>query len=94
MKKTARVAALIAVAALTLAGCGDRGTSFGVPASILNDIIRELDPSVDERPDDPFPFDSGPCDTALFLRHREYVQPTPRDEPFALPQKKAPRLTL
>jgi len=56
------------------AGCGDRGTSFGVPASILNDIIRELDPGVDERPDDPFPFDSGPCDTALFLRHREYVQ--------------------
>ena len=56
------------------AGCGDRGTSFGVPDSILNDIIRELDPSVDERPDDPFPFDSGPCDTTLFLRHREYVQ--------------------
>ena len=56
------------------AGCGDRGTSFGVPASILKDIIRELDPSVDERPDDPFRFDSGPCDTALFLRHRDYVQ--------------------
>ena len=55
------------------AGCGDRGTSFGVPVSILGDIIRELDPSVSERPDDPFMFDSGPCDTALFLRHREYV---------------------
>ena len=66
------------------AGCGDRGTSFGVPASILNDIIREIDPSVDERPDDPFPFDSGPCDTALFLRHREYVQRLERagDEPL------------
>ena len=56
------------------AGCGDRGTSFGVPASILSEIIRELDPSVDERPEVPFAFDSGPCDTSLFLRHREYVQ--------------------
>ena len=66
------------------AGCGDRGTSFGVPGPILNDIIRELDPSVDERPDDPFPFDSGPCDTALFLSHRDYVQRLERtdDEPL------------
>lgn len=33
MKKTARVAALIAVAALTLAGCGDRGTDTTEPAA-------------------------------------------------------------
>jgi AraC-like DNA-binding protein len=54
--------------------CGDRGTSFIVADSILRDIIRELDPSVDERPDQPFPFTEGPCDTELFWRHREYVR--------------------
>lgn len=54
-------------------GCGDRGTSVVVARSILNDIIRELDPAVDERPDHPFAFDSGPCDAELFWRHREYV---------------------
>lgn len=55
-------------------GCGDRGTSMVVAGSILTDIIRELDPSIDERPGDPFPFTSGPVDTALFLRHRDYVR--------------------
>ena len=55
-------------------GCGDRGTSMVVAPSILNDIIRELDPAVDERPHDPFRFGSGPIDTGLFLRHREYVR--------------------
>ena len=54
--------------------CGDRGTSFVVAESILIDIIRELDPSVDERPDEPFLFTDGPCDADLFWRHREYVQ--------------------
>ena len=54
--------------------CGDRGTSFVIAQPILRDIIRELDPSVDDRPDQPFPFTDGPCDTALFWRHREYVQ--------------------
>lgn len=53
--------------------CGDRGTSFVVAESILTDIVRELDPTVDERPDDPFPFTDGPCDTELFWRHREFV---------------------
>ncbi len=55
-------------------GCGDRGTSMVVAGSILTDIIRELDPSIDERPDDPFQFASGPVDTTLFLRHRDYVR--------------------
>lgn len=54
--------------------CGDRGTSFEVMQPILNDIIRELDPSVDERPDRPFLLDSAPCDAKIFWRHREYVQ--------------------
>ena len=54
--------------------CGDRGTSFVIAEQILRDIIRELDPSVDERPDQPFSFTDGPCDSQLFWRHREYVQ--------------------
>lgn len=55
-------------------GCGDRGTSMVAAPSILTDIIRELDPTIDERPDDPFIFASGPIDTELFLRHRDYVR--------------------
>jgi AraC-like DNA-binding protein len=53
---------------------GDRGTTFTIAPSILTDIIRELDPSVDEHPDDPFPFASGPCSTEIFWRHRDYVR--------------------
>lgn len=54
--------------------CGDRGTVLSTSRRVLNDIVRELDPSIDEHPDRPFPFVSGPCDNTLFLRHRELVQ--------------------
>jgi len=63
-------------------GCGDRGTSMVVAPSILTDIIRELDPTIDERPDDPFSFSSGPVDTTLFLRHRDYVRRLESEEPL------------
>jgi AraC-like DNA-binding protein len=56
------------------ADCGDRGTVFTVTPRVLNDIVRELDPSVDEHPDRPFPFVTGPCDSQTFWRHRELVQ--------------------
>ena len=56
------------------ADCGDRGTVFTVASRVLNDIIRELDPSVDERPANPFPFVTGPCDASAFWRHRDLVQ--------------------
>jgi AraC-like DNA-binding protein len=52
---------------------GDRGTTFALAPRILNDIVREFDASVDDRPDRPFPFVTGPCDNALFLRHRQLV---------------------
>ncbi len=55
------------------ADCGDRGTTFAVSRRVLNDIIRELDPSIDEHPESPFPFVIGPCDPAVFWRHRELV---------------------
>ena len=54
--------------------CGDRGTVFTVSPRVLNDIVRELDPSVDEHSDQPFRFVTGPCDSSVFWRHRELVQ--------------------
>lgn len=56
------------------ADCGDRGTTFTLAPRILNDIVRELDPTIDEHPNQPFAFVTGPCDTKLFWRHRELVQ--------------------
>ena len=56
------------------ADCGDRGTVFTVSPRVLNDIVRELDPSVDEHPEQPFRFVTGPCDSRIFWRHRELVQ--------------------
>ena len=53
---------------------GDRGTTFTIAPSILSDIVRELDPTIDEHPDDPFPFASGPCSADIFWRHRDYVR--------------------
>jgi hypothetical protein len=56
------------------ADCGDRGTVFTVSPRVLNDIVRELDPSIDDHPDQPFRFVTGPCDSRVFWRHRELVQ--------------------
>ncbi|MBI3562070.1 MAG: helix-turn-helix transcriptional regulator [Gammaproteobacteria bacterium] len=55
------------------ADCGDRGTVFTPAPHLLTDIIRELDPSIDDRPDEPFPFIISPCDSSVFWRHREIV---------------------
>jgi len=54
--------------------CGDRGTVFTVSPRVLNDSDRELDPSIDDHPDQPFRFFTGPCDGSVFWRHRELVQ--------------------
>jgi AraC family transcriptional regulator len=56
------------------ADCGDRGTVFTISPRVLNDIVRELDPSIDDHPERPFPFVTGPCAAWLFWRHRELVQ--------------------
>ncbi len=55
------------------ADCGDRGTVLTTSPRVLTDIVRELDPSVDDHPDNPFPFVIGPCDNKIFLRYRELV---------------------
>lgn len=54
-------------------GCGDRGTYFLIAPQILNDIVRELDPAIDEHPDNPFAFVTSHCEGALFRRYRELV---------------------
>src|SRR5262245_27239082 len=53
---------------------GDRGTYFLVAPRILNDIVREFDPTIDERPDQPFPFVNGPCSTQIFWKHRDIIR--------------------
>jgi AraC family transcriptional regulator len=53
---------------------GDRGTVFIPSLQVLNDIVRELDPSIDDCPEWPFRFVTGPCETGVFWRHREFVQ--------------------
>jgi AraC family transcriptional regulator len=54
--------------------CGDRGTIFIPSPHILNDIIREIDPSIDDRPGRLFPFVTGPCDTVVFWQYHALVQ--------------------
>jgi AraC-like DNA-binding protein len=56
------------------ADCGDRGTIFVLSPRVLNDIVREFDPSVDDHPDRPIPLLTGPCDPAVFWRHRELAR--------------------
>ncbi len=56
------------------ADCGDRGTVFTPSLCVLNDIVRELDPSVDEDPEQPFPFITGPCDAGIYWRHHELMR--------------------
>jgi AraC-like DNA-binding protein len=53
---------------------GDRGTVFVVSPRVLNDIVRELDPAVDDHPERPFPFVTGPCPSDVFWRHRELAE--------------------
>jgi len=56
------------------ADCGDRGTVFVLAPQVLNDIVRELDPYIDDRPEQPFPFVTGPCASGVFWRYREIAQ--------------------
>jgi AraC-like DNA-binding protein len=56
------------------ADCGDRGSIFSLSPRALTDIIRELDPAVDERPERPFPFVTGPCEPDVFWRSHELAR--------------------
>jgi AraC family transcriptional regulator len=54
--------------------CGDRGTVMTPAPAVLDDIVRQFDPSIDEQPGQTFPFVTGPCETSVFWRHRQLVQ--------------------
>jgi len=54
--------------------CGDRGTVFVPSPLALNDLVRDLDPTIDDHPERPFPFITGPCASDVFWRHRELAQ--------------------
>ncbi len=54
--------------------CGDRGTVFTPSPRVLNDIVRELDPTIDDHPGRPFPFVTGPCSPGVFWRHCELAK--------------------
>jgi AraC-like DNA-binding protein len=54
--------------------CGDHGTVLVASPRVLGDIVRELDPAAADHPERPFPFVTGPCDAAVFRRHREIVR--------------------
>jgi AraC-like DNA-binding protein len=56
------------------ADCGDRGTIFTPSLQVLDDVFRELDPAVADRPGRPFPFVTGPCEPGVFWRHRELIR--------------------
>jgi AraC family transcriptional regulator len=56
------------------ADCGDRGTVFVPSPQTLNDIVRELDTTIDDHPERPFPFVIGPCASDVFWLHRELAQ--------------------
>jgi AraC-like DNA-binding protein len=56
------------------ADCGDRGVVFAPSPNTLSDMLRELDPASDDRPEQPFPFAAGPCDAGVFWRHYELAR--------------------
>jgi AraC-like DNA-binding protein len=53
---------------------GDRGAVFTVESQALNDIVRELDPAIDEHPERPFPFVTSPCDSTVFWRRHALIE--------------------
>jgi len=53
---------------------GDQGSVFILSPLVLNDVIRELDPYIDDRPEQPFPFVTSPCNSEIFWRHHEIAR--------------------
>jgi len=56
------------------AECGDRGVVFALSPRALNDIIRELDPSIEDLQEWTFPFVTSPCDSGVFWRLHEFAR--------------------
>jgi AraC family transcriptional regulator len=62
--------------------CGDRGTVFAPAPGVLSEMLRELGAPRDDGPVGGFPFVTGPCDAAVFQRHREFVRRLEAAEPL------------
>jgi AraC family transcriptional regulator len=56
------------------ADCGDRGTVFTVNPAVLREIVSCFNPSADDRPENPFPFVTNPCDAKIFWQHNEFLE--------------------
>lgn len=50
---------------------GDAGDWYAVDPGTLREAVHQHDPSVDERPQRPFPFSYGPSDASLYMAQRE-----------------------
>ena len=66
------------------ADCGDRGVIIAPSPRALNDVIRELAPSVDDWREWTFPFVTGPCDSDVFWRLHEFARRLEATEPDPL----------
>ena len=60
--------------------CGDHGTVLVPGPRVLHALVREFDPTVEDRPEKPFPFALGPCDPTAFRRHLTLVRRLTRGE--------------
>jgi AraC family transcriptional regulator len=54
--------------------CGDSGTVLSLAPTLLQAIIREWHPAIDDHPALPFPQLAMPCSNAHYLQHRALVQ--------------------
>ena len=54
--------------------CGDSGTVLSLAPALLQTIIRDWYPAIDEQPERPFPQLAMRCSSAHYLRHRALVQ--------------------
>ncbi|MEM6456767.1 MAG: helix-turn-helix transcriptional regulator [Acidobacteriota bacterium] len=53
---------------------GNRGTVFTLAPHALRDMLSDFDPARADQPDQPFPFASGPCESGVFWRHRQFLR--------------------
>jgi AraC family transcriptional regulator len=66
------------------ADCGDRGVIFTPSPGVLKDIVREFDHSVDDRPERPFPFITGPCNSHAYWMSYQLAQRLKTAETYPL----------
>lgn len=62
-------------------GCGDRGTTFYVNHDLLLELIRTLDPSVDDQPETPFVATHVGNDSVAYYRHLALLAATRNSSP-------------